>query len=68
MRLRMFISTPLRTAVSVMILFANGKHYGSGGANHADLKSNQPSVFMRTPRMLRCPWIISQWWISGTTV
>jgi hypothetical protein len=51
-----------------MILFANGKHYGSGGANHADLKSNQPRVFMRTPRILRCPWIISQWWISGTTV
>lgn len=33
--------------------FFVSENQGSGGANQADLKSNQPRVFIRRPRMLR---------------
>src|SRR5690606_22626582 len=54
---------PVENGAIVMIWRILRKCYGSGGANQADLKSNQPSVFILNPRILRWPWIISQWWI-----
>ncbi len=54
-------------SVSVLILLpgSNQELALSSGANHADLKSKPAEVFC-SPRILRCPRIISQWWISGT--
>lgn len=54
-------SHPVENDAIVKFLRYQGKSASCAvGTNQADLKSNQPSIFIFTPRMLRWPWSCSQ--------